>query len=369
MTYQYDLTREGSGAYTQGVAGETLSDRDLVYLNASGVWVKADADEVTNMPVIGLALGALTTGKWGRILLRGFVGHSTWSWTQGGALYPTTTAGVISQTPPTTELRQTVGYAVEDDLIYFDRGAVENMINWSTTLRERTCPTHGAKILQTLQGGEWWTIDATPAECVIDTFTGVFDITSLGINCAISNYAYHADKTGAGTISANTGANAGMRLTTGATINNDVLFATGDNTGIGLTWNPTNVCWIHMHYRFPNATDANDNYLIGGFYRDANNYVGLRYDTAVDANLRLVTRALGAETLTVIGALDTDWHEVWGKFTETEVTFYQAGAPATVSHTTNIPTGNFAWYNYIKTLANAAKNYDLGHVVVTQSTE
>ena len=367
MTYQYDLTREGSGAYTQGIAGETLADRDLVYLNASGQWVKADIDAASSMPVIGLALGGLTTGKWGRILLRGFVGHSTWSWTEGGALFPTTVAGVISQTAPTSELRQTVGYAVEDDLIYFDRGAVENVINWSSTLREVTCVVHGAKQLQTLQGGEWWVIDAQPAETMRDNFTGVFDLTGIaGINAIISNYAYYADKTGAGSITANVGANAGMRMTTGATTNDDVTVTTGDNSASAYTWNPANTTWMHLHYRFPNAGDAVAVRFMGMFYQDANNYVGIRYDTAVDTNLRFVTRALGAETLTVLGALDTDWHEIWIKFTATDVRLYQADTPAVLSHTTNIPTGNFTWYNYLKTGADVAKHYDIAHLVLTQ---
>ena len=119
MTYQYDLIREGSGAWLMGVAGEALENRDLVYLNASGVWMKADSDSV-NSPVIGLSLGALGSGLSGRILLNGVVGLSSWTWTQGGLLYGSATAGEITQTPP-SGVRQKIGYALTSTLIYFSR--------------------------------------------------------------------------------------------------------------------------------------------------------------------------------------------------------------------------------------------------------
>jgi len=214
--------------------------------------------------------------------------------------------------------------------------------------------------------GEWWIIDSEPGETIKDNFNGIFDITGLGLATIISNYAYYAIKTGAGTITANTGPSAGVRLTTGATTNDDILITTGDNTGPAYTWNPLNTPWMHLHYRFPNAGDAANSYFLGAFYKDANNYIGIRYDTAVDTNLRFVTRSGGVETLTVLGALDTDWHDIYVKFTATDVRLCQEGG-GTFSHTTNIPSGNFTWYTYLKTLANAAKNYDVAHLVLTQS--
>ena len=111
----------GSGGFIIGVAGEMLENRDLVYLNASSEWVKADADSV-NSPVIGLVLGPITTGKGGRILLTGFVGLSSWAWAVGGALYASSTAGEITQIPPAT-IRQKIGYALTSNIIYFDRSA------------------------------------------------------------------------------------------------------------------------------------------------------------------------------------------------------------------------------------------------------
>jgi len=366
MTYHYELKRAGSGAYTEGVAGENLADRDLVYLNASGLWVKADSDSAISMPVIGLTMGALTSGKRGSFLLRGFIGLASWSWTSGGAIYPTSVSGVISQTAPTTGLRQTLGYAVTSSLIYFDRGQTENLIYWSSTLRTNTDAVTGSVILERYVCGEWWIIDSEPGETIKDNFNGIFDITGLGLATIISNYAYYAIKTGAGTITANTGPSAGVRLTTGATTNDDILITTGDNTGPAYTWNPLNTPWMHLHYRFPNAGDAANSYFLGAFYKDANNYIGIRYDTAVDTNLRFVTRSGGVETLTVLGALDTDWHDIYVKFTATDVRLCQEGG-GTFSHTTNIPSGNFTWYTYLKTLANAAKNYDVAHLVLTQS--
>ena len=339
-----------------------MLDRDLVYPNASGEWVKADADSV-NSPVLGLSMGPLAVGIYGRILLRGFVGASSWTWTVGGALYATSTAGEISQTAPDA-VRQKIGYAVSTTLIYFDRESVENVIYWSDSHRSIYCPTGGGSCQEVLSGGEWWVTHKSWGECFNDTFNSIFDITALGVASVISNYAYYATKTGAGTFTANTGPSAGMRMTTGATTNNDIAIATGDATGIGLTWNPAQTPWMHLHYRFPNAGDATNVRFLGLFYQDANNYVGIRYDTAIDNNLRLVTRAAAAETLTIVGPLDTDWHEIFVKFGTGEVRFNQDGA--VVAHTTNIPTGNFAWYTYLKTGENAAKNYDVALLTLAQ---
>ena len=94
-----------------------MLDRDLVYPNASGEWVKADADSV-NSPVLGLSMGPLAVGIYGRILLDGFIGKASWAWTLGGTLYGSATAGEITQTPP-TGVRQKVGYAVTSTLIHF----------------------------------------------------------------------------------------------------------------------------------------------------------------------------------------------------------------------------------------------------------
>ena len=361
------MLRDGSGAFIIGKAGEALANRDLVYPNASGEWMKADANVVTDMPVIGMALGPIISGNYGKILLRGFIGLASWTWTPGSALYATNTAGVISDTPPTLGIRQTVGYALESDLIYLDRGSIENVIYWSAVNRTTYGVIANTSRTESLINGEWWVVDASPSQTMLDNFTGLFDITGLGVPVIVGNYAYYAVKTGAGTFNTNDGPSAGIRITTAAALNDDMLLTNGDGTASRFTWNPLNEVWLHFHYRFPTAPDAANVYYLGGLWQDANNYVCLRYDTAVDTNLRLVTRAAAAETLTVLGALDTSWHDVYMKFTAGEVRFTLEDTGTVTVVTTNVPTGNFTWYNYLKTLTTAAKSVDISHLTLVQS--
>lgn len=364
MTYPLSHKRRGSGFTMQGRAGENLGSKKLVYQASDGLWYLADADIITMMPSIGITMGSIRQGVGGMILRYGFIGSTTWAWTLGASIYATTTPGELSQTAP-NDLRQTIGRATKSNMIFFNPENVENEVYWSNTHRTRYSITgSGARVDEELSGGEWWTVNCSYAEVYMDTFNGIFDITGLGIASVISNYAYYAVMVGAGTYTANAGPSTGMRMTTGALVNNSNLIATGDNTGIGLSWNPAQTVWMHLHYRFPNAGDAVNSEFLGAFYRDANNYVGIRYDTAVDNNLRLVTRAAAAETLTVIGPLDTNWHEIFVKFSTGEVRFCQDGA--VVVHTTNVPAGNFAWYNYLETLAVAAKNYDVSLLTLIQ---
>ena len=129
MSYHYELKRNGGGAFTLGNAGETLSSRDLVYLNASGEWVKADPSSWDSVPVVGLALANISNGKRGRVFLNGFVGDGSWAWTPGETLY-CAADGTITSTAPAFA-RQTVGHAVSSNLILFERAPVENIIYWS----------------------------------------------------------------------------------------------------------------------------------------------------------------------------------------------------------------------------------------------
>jgi len=360
-----EIGRTRSGQWIRGLAGENIQNRQVVYIDSDETWRLADADSSTDLPVMGIALSTVTTGNHVDILLVGSIRHTDWVWTPGAALYLSDTAGAITQTPPAA-FRVKIGKAYRPDLIYFNPEPYENITYWTSISRTKWSDTGGDRSDEVLAGGEWWTVDKALGEINRDIFIGIFDITGLGVASVISNYAYYATKVGLGTFTANTGASTGMRITTGAVINDNNLIATGDNTGIGLKWNPAQTIWKRCRYRFPNAGDAANSYFLGGLYQDANNYVALRYDTAVDNNLRLVTRALGVETPTVIGVLDTNWHTIYMKFTAGEVRFCHDGT-VTV-HTTNVPAGNFAWYHYFETLANAAKNYDLAHLLLIQDT-
>lgn len=118
MTYQLEYKRDGSGFYEIGTAGETLGAKQLVYRDTSGTWSLADSSAATYMPSIGITLEAISNGKQGRILTKGYVGDASWSWTLGGAIFASETSGELTQTIPTGNIQQIIGYAVETDLIF-----------------------------------------------------------------------------------------------------------------------------------------------------------------------------------------------------------------------------------------------------------
>lgn len=124
MTYPIEYKRDGSGFYEVGLAGETLGARKLVYMDTNGQWKLADADAAGRFPVVGITLEAISSGKYGRILTKGYVGDSAWSFSDlGASVYATSTAGELSQTQPSDGTKiQAVALAKESDLLYFDTG-------------------------------------------------------------------------------------------------------------------------------------------------------------------------------------------------------------------------------------------------------
>lgn len=365
MTYQLEYKRDGSGFYEVGLAGETLGPRNLVYLNSSGVWVKADSNSYDTMPVVGITIGGIRSGQRGMILLEGFIGDSDWSWTPGAELYASNVAGGIVDTP--FDARQIVGRAVENDLIYFKREPIESITYYTGTHRELWCLNRETHCIQVKKGTEWFAVRSDPAENIEDDFIGVFDLTALGIATIISDNAWYANKVGAGTFTANSGARSGMRITTGGTTNNANLFTNGDNSGSVYVWNQANQPHGNYKIRFPDAVDNMK--VLAVMYEDANNYFGIRYDTSVDANLHFITKdgvGAGNEEDTSLGAPDSDFHEVYFKMpTDGSVRFYYEGL-ANLTHTTHIPTGDLTFYVYVETLENDAKIIDISHFQINQ---
>lgn len=134
MTYPLEYKRDGSGFYEIGLAGETLGARKLVYLDTNGAWKLADADAASAFPVVGITLEAISNGKYGRILTKGYVGDSSWSFSDlGASVYATSTAGELSQTQPSDDVPvQIVALAKESDLIYFDTGLNQQVKDFYT---------------------------------------------------------------------------------------------------------------------------------------------------------------------------------------------------------------------------------------------
>jgi len=122
--FEFDADRmRGSGLITRGRAGENLAAHQLVYQGGpQGLWYLADADSAATMPVIGLTMYAINVGHRGQILLHGYIGDATWTWTVSDEIYASTTPGGLTQTPPAGpgDVVQVVGVATTAVIMYFN---------------------------------------------------------------------------------------------------------------------------------------------------------------------------------------------------------------------------------------------------------
>lgn len=119
-----DTDHTANGPQTNTLnAGYSSTIMDLVYLNANGKWLEADADATgTSINLLGIALEAKTDTQAMNVALSGsFVRDDTWNWTIGVPLYVSGTIGEMTETKPTGsgDVVRTVGYAVTADVIFF----------------------------------------------------------------------------------------------------------------------------------------------------------------------------------------------------------------------------------------------------------
>ena len=151
MSYAYEFTTRGSGDFIIDYAGENLARHKLVCRGNDDLWHLADADAVTTMPVLGITLEVIAAGDRGRILFRGYIADSAWSWTTGGIsgfIYPSGTPGELTQTPPLNNA-QVIATAFFATGIWFDSGGLGGGIAWlaqffpavDTTAYKGTYPT------------------------------------------------------------------------------------------------------------------------------------------------------------------------------------------------------------------------------------
>jgi hypothetical protein len=87
---------------------------------ADGNFDEANCSGVATMPCTALALETGTGSK--KVMLQGFIRDDTWSWTPGGLIYVSSTAGTLTQTLPSTTGHQVqiVGFATHADRMYFN---------------------------------------------------------------------------------------------------------------------------------------------------------------------------------------------------------------------------------------------------------
>jgi len=216
----------------------------------------------------------------------------------------------------------------------------------------------------------WWLWDGVPLTVLDELWLGVMDFTGT-LNTIISKHVWRADETGNGSIAGLDICGGGIRVTTAATTGNDEAIANGDNAGVVNPWCMTRFPKFHVHFRIPEAGDLTNTSIIVGLYQDADNWFGLRFDTSIHGtNMYFVTRAGGAETVTSLGAADNEWREMLCGVRQQDgyVRFVLDGGTV-ITHTTNIPTGNFTAYMFIETLEDAAKKIDFQHVRVLQDHE
>ena len=84
--------------------------------------VISDADAISTMPVIGIAVAAISDAATGTVLLQGFIRDDSWNCNIGGILYASGTAGEMTQTAPsgTGDFVQVLGGALSADVVYFN---------------------------------------------------------------------------------------------------------------------------------------------------------------------------------------------------------------------------------------------------------
>jgi len=112
-----------SGLKVSMVAGEALSFGDVCYLNSSnGKLYKANANAAGTMTAFAIATAAISADASGEFLLFGTITNSSWTWmTSGAPLFVTTSAGLLSQSAPSTSgyIVQIAGRVINADTILF----------------------------------------------------------------------------------------------------------------------------------------------------------------------------------------------------------------------------------------------------------
>ena len=124
-----DVTASGiKGVFTNGNAG-AVAFGDVCFMAADGELEFADADQITTMPGLYMALGTINAAASGEWLLMGIARNDAWNWTIGagtlGLIYVSvtgTTGNTLTQTKPSGagDQVQIVGHAISADIMMFN---------------------------------------------------------------------------------------------------------------------------------------------------------------------------------------------------------------------------------------------------------
>ena len=111
-----------SGRYVSMTAGENVVFGELCYVKSDGKLWKTDANSASTMPGLFIAAATISADAAGNFIMPGsFIRNDAWTWTVGGAIYASGTAGAMTQTAPSTsgDTVQKVGIATHADRMYF----------------------------------------------------------------------------------------------------------------------------------------------------------------------------------------------------------------------------------------------------------
>jgi hypothetical protein len=120
----YGATPTSSGSYegdikTVSITGSETLVGDPLYVKSDGKFEIAIADAAATMPCRAMAVEEGIGTK--KVLFRGQICNSDWSWTVGGNIYVGSST-VLTQTPPASsgDVVQIIGYAISSTAIYFN---------------------------------------------------------------------------------------------------------------------------------------------------------------------------------------------------------------------------------------------------------
>ena len=112
------------GTIMYNAAGENLALGSVCYMSVYQEFKKADASGVATAPAIAIATEAIDSGYTGYFLTKGVFHLNTLApgWTIGAFVYLSETAGLMTQTAPTTtdSVIQILGIATGPDVLYFN---------------------------------------------------------------------------------------------------------------------------------------------------------------------------------------------------------------------------------------------------------
>ncbi len=113
-----DSDHDYDGNVVSLTVGENVALPDVLYMKSDGKLWKADADAAATMPGFFIAVATISADASGDIMVLGWpLRDDTWTWTVGGLIYVSATAGAMTQTAPAGvgDQVQVIGIATHAD--------------------------------------------------------------------------------------------------------------------------------------------------------------------------------------------------------------------------------------------------------------